>query len=109
MFTSRRVSNADSVVNFVGKGLTDVKVGKFIKGLQNKQMNVLNLNCNKITDEGFMKILVTLCSHPTLHKVELQNNLLSEKSLLVLKQHCPVLKALKVFDFRYNNFSPVNL
>lgn len=92
---------SDIEVDLSRLNLTDALLSPLLNELvKNKRMQALNLSHNNITEIGFDDLLRRLETHPTLERVYLLSNPLSEDIFVKLEQRAKKLKKLNYFNLQ---------
>lgn len=91
------------IANFSGRQLSDGRLGPAILEISRmKQAKLALFDGNGLTDYGFEELLLKLASHPSLERISLRNNALSEQALDIIEQNAKRLKKVKHFILSEN-------
>ena len=70
----------------------------------NRQLKSINFSHNKITSIGFAELLKLAAKHPSLEIIYLNNNLLNEKAISLVKRKVGKLGKLRYIALRNNQY-----
>ena len=96
-------TEVETEANFARQNINDSKLIQILSDIsKNKQLKVLNLSYNFITDLGAEQILKKLAIHPALEKIYLTGNFIEEGIFQKIEDSAKTFKKLNYFNFQEN-------
>lgn len=91
-------------INLSNMNINDQRLRECFEHIRaNRHLKSINFSHNKITSNGFAELLKVAGKHPSLDTIYLNNNLLSEKAVSLVKRKVGQLGKLRYIALRNNH------